>query len=552
MDFSSPSGHEESKGKESAASQLPEAVAAPVLVGTTPEQPPAGWRELVAVMFMVAVADATIYRGHGFGGYAVLFATAPLLMIVGSPLRRHGVSLWIAGGMLLLTAFKALWCGSWLLIAVGFALLTAFAAALAGVTPYVVETAVFGSLSVHAGYTALAPYRRFLERIALPVSWASWLNIALPLAAFIVFGLLFILANPDLVASFSRGLSNLLTVLRERLWQYAPGPLEALFLLAAAWISVGLLRPVLDPRKSLPGASATPASRAPPADAAPVGHYPALRNTLWTVIGLFAVYLVFEFMTLWFRTFPPGFYYAGYAHEGAAWLTVALALATLMLSIVFRGRILADPRLPRLRRLAWLWSAENMLLAAAVYHRLFIYIGFNGMTRMRTVGLFGISAVVAGFVLVLVKIARNRNFAWLLRQQLWALAAAIYLFALTPVDTLVVRYNVARILAGDPKPSVQLSVQPLSSEGVLFLEPALESEDELIREGIRALLAEHYEDSERKFERDRQLGWTTFQLSDRLLLEQLRESYSVFAKYVPPEERRAVLDRFRKYTRQWF
>ncbi len=69
------------------------------------------------------------------------------------------------------------------------------------------------------------------------------------------------------------------------------------------------------------------ATRAP-LDAAPAGHYPALRNTLWTVIGLFAVYLVFEFMTLWFRSLPPGFYYAGYARERAAWLTVALALAT--------------------------------------------------------------------------------------------------------------------------------------------------------------------------------------------------------------------------------
>ncbi len=550
MDFSSSAGHEEAKAKESAAAQFPEAVAATV-VGATPEQPPVGWRELAAVLLLAAAADATIYRGQGFGGYAVLFAAAPLLMIVGSPLRRHGVSLWIAGGMLVLTAFKTLWCGSWLVVAVGFALLTAFAAALAGVTPYVIETAVFGSLSIHGGYAGLAPYRRFLERIALPVSWASWLNVALPLAALVVFGMLFILANPDLVASFSRGLSNLLTVLRERLWQYAPGPLEVLFLLAAAWISIGLLRPVLDSHKSLAGASAPPATR-PPLDAAPAGHYPALRNTLWTVIGLFAIYLVFEFMTLWFRTLPPGFYYAGYAHEGAAWLTVALALATLMLSIIFRGSVLADPRLPRLRRLAWLWSAENMLLAAAVYHRLFIYIGFNGMTRMRTVGLFGISAVVAGFVLVLLKIARDRNFAWLLRQQLWALAAAVFLFALTPVDTLVVRYNVGRILAGDPKPSVQLSVQPLSSEGVLFLEPALGSDNEVIREGIRALLAEHYEESERKFERNRQLGWTTFQLSDRLLLEQLRQTYGVFAQYVRSDERQAALDRFRKYARQWF
>ena len=48
--------------------------------------------------------------------------------------------------------------------------------------------------------------------------------------------------------------------------------------------------------------------------------YPAFRNTLLTVIALFAAYLVFEFKTLWFRVFPEGFYYSGYAHQGAAWL----------------------------------------------------------------------------------------------------------------------------------------------------------------------------------------------------------------------------------------
>jgi len=56
--------------------------------------------------------------------------------------------------------------------------------------------------------------------------------------------------------------------------------------------------------------------------------YSAYRNTLMTLIVLFTIYLVFEFITLWRREFPPGFYYAGYAHQGAAWLTFALALAT--------------------------------------------------------------------------------------------------------------------------------------------------------------------------------------------------------------------------------
>ena len=63
---------------------------------------------------------------------------------------------------------------------------------------------------------------------------------------------------------------------------------------------------------------------------------------------LFAVYLALQFQTLWFRVFPKGFYYSGYAHDGAAWLSAALALATAALSAIFRGAVLQDPRLPRL------------------------------------------------------------------------------------------------------------------------------------------------------------------------------------------------------------
>src|SRR5207244_2219651 len=93
--------------------------------------------------------------------------------------------------------------------------------------------------------------------------------------------------------------------------------------------------------------------------------YATFRNTLVAVIVLFAAYLGFEFKTLWFRVFPKGFYYSGYAHEGAAWLTAALALATIVLSVIFRTAVLRDAGLPRLKKLAWIWSAENLLLAVA-------------------------------------------------------------------------------------------------------------------------------------------------------------------------------------------
>jgi hypothetical protein len=121
---------------------------------------------------------------------------------------------------------------------------------------------------------------------------------------------------------------------------------------------------------------------------------------------------------------------------------------------------------------------------------MYIYVSFNGMTRMRTIGLLGITAVIVGFVLVVWKIVRGRGFVWLINRQLWTPAAAIFLYAVLPVDFLVHTYNVRRILKGDLAPSVQISVHPIDSGGILALYPLMKSNDEAIREGIKAMLAE--------------------------------------------------------------
>ena len=127
-----------------------------------------------------------------------------------------------------------------------------------------------------------------------------------------------------------------------------------------------------------------------------------------------------------------------------------------MLSLVFRGSTFADLRIGRLRNLAWIWITLNLILAIAVYTRLFIYIDYNGMTRMRTVGLLGVTAVVGGFALMRFKILWQREFYWLVQRQLWILGLAMFAYVALPVDLLCHRYNVARIVAGDHAPTAQL------------------------------------------------------------------------------------------------
>jgi hypothetical protein len=510
--------------------------------------PPAGWRELLALIALVAICDVTIYRGHGFAGYALLFVTAPLLLCLGSTRPQFGRPYWIVAAMLLVLAMKLVWLGSWLLVGAGFALLFALAISLAGRPPYVLAVLEFATRTVWSGFERVEVYgRRFVESDGLPRKNRQWLNVAMPAAALFVFGMIFIVANPDVLSRVSKNLELAFTSVHEWLKNFTVW--EVVFWAAVAWIGLGLLRPAVD--RLVLGAGIPFGEDGPSGETAPAPLFAAYRNTLATVIVLFTIYLVFEFNTLWFHTFPKGFYYSGYAHQGAAWLTFALALATLILSFIFRGRTLCDPRIVQLRRLAWVWSAQNFVLALAVYNRLGIYIGYNGMTRMRIVGIFGISAVVVGFILVLRKIAKGRSFAWLLRNHLLTVAIAVYLFALTPLDAIVCRYNVRQILAGDLKPSVQITEHPISTEGILLLRPLLDCKDPIIREGVRGMLAERDREAELLGQQREALGWTAHQMADKQALEAFRAYRADWDRLSVPAARDAYLA-FKKYAYQWY
>jgi hypothetical protein len=506
-----------------------------------------GIPELVAILVTVFLADATIYRGHGYTGLAAFFIGALGLLYAGKKLRQIHRPLWIVGGLLTLLAAHLLWYGSPLQVVVGFVLVVAFATALDGQDPFLLAVLTMGSQAIGAGFRAFAEYTITLHRVSPRLQRPGILNIILPALAFLVFSALFVLANPDAVSFVGRQVEAFLTQASEWFIRMALRPTEPLFWMGVALVMAGLLRPI-SRLSSMPFFASAVADDKPAA--APL--YSAFRNTLATAIGLFAIYLAYEFHTLWTRDFPEGFYYAGYAHEGAAWLTVALALATLILSVVFSGRVLNDPRLPRLRVLAWIWSLQNLLLSLSVYNRLFIYIDFNGMTRMRIVGLFGITVVVAGFLLVVWKIARGNDFPWLIHRQMWALAVAIYLFALTPVDGIAAFYNVRRILNGDLSASMQIGVHKLDLEGILALPPLLDSSTPEIRDGVAALIADRYLQLQIDHQRRQQAGWTAFQLSDQIALARFEAVRNKWKPYEDVTDRLAAIQRFYAFAYKWY
>lgn len=434
------------------------------------------------VIVWLAVTDFLVFRHSTFFTWSLLIVfTATALPLAKKSIGNPWTSVVIACLMFGI-AIKLYWCGSLLQVLVGIVLILAYGMSLSGTPPFLPELIAFFAWCVAGAMKRLASYRLGrIQNATGNVQPLVQLQYTLPLIAVGIFGTIFVLANPNLADSFIGRLQSAWAGFQKWASQFSFP--EVVFWFFSGCVILGLLYPA---KRWL-----LPERRPTELDATRVESslFVAYRNTLFMLIVLFIVYLVYEFSTLWFRSFPEDFYYAGYAHRGAFWLTLALALATVVLSTVFQGTMLRDPRLAQLKRLAHAWSVLNFVLAISVYNRLWIYVDFNGLTRMRIVGVLGITCVIAGFSLVVWKLARDRGFVWLIHRQLWVPVLGLIVYCVLPVDWIVNRFNVAQVLEGKNAASVQIAAHDCRAAGVLPLVDLADHPQIEIREGVRALLA---------------------------------------------------------------
>jgi hypothetical protein len=509
-------------------------------------------REVVAVLLIVALCDITIYRGNGYAGLAVLLLGFPLLFALGVRRPALRFSTWLLVGMLALLAARLLWIGSLLGAASGFGLLVASAIALQGRVPHVLAAVQDAGLAVLTGALRLFDYTLTFRLGSQSIRLQGW-AILLPLAVVAAFGFLFTMANPELFDLAAQLADQFALWLERCLMDFPLQVREVLFWIAVAWVVAGLfLRGLVAGTANADESAVTSDNFTPTAESSErtssTANAPA-RNTLIAVVLLFAVYLSYEFYTQWFRGFPHPFNYSAYCHQGAAWLTVALAFATLTLSLIFRDH-LPHAHNSQLRKLAWLWSAENLLLALAVYSRVNMYIVAGGMTRLRMVALFGVTTVAVGFVLVIWKIRRQKSFAWLVGRQLWAFVVAIFLFAITPVDAIVYGYNTRRMLADDLRPVLPMLLHPINAEGTMMLIPLADAPQQVVRDAARAILARQQRELASSRDEHRQLGWTSYQAAEILALQKLEAIHEKWEPFLDETRQLAARDRLYRHNKQ--
>ena len=150
---------------------------------------------------------------------------------------------------------------------------------------------------------------------------------------------------------------------------------------------------------------------------------------------------------------PGGMNYAEYAHRGAYPLIATALLAGLFVLVALRpGSPLAQSA--TIRRLVYLWIAQNILLVASTILRTANYVEAYSLTELRIAALLWMGLVAVGLALICLRIWLRRSGAWLINANCGALALLLSGCAFVDLGSVAARWNVghAREVGGPGVP----------------------------------------------------------------------------------------------------
>jgi len=137
---------------------------------------------------------------------------------------------------------------------------------------------------------------------------------------------------------------------------------------------------------------------------------------------------------------PAGVTYSEYTHQGVYNLIASVLLVGLVLSMVFRQAQDITHSFS-IKPLSYAWIAQNLFLVSGAALRLKIYVETYHISLLRLYVLCFLVLVAAGFVILTVKIARDRSFAWLIASNLMAVFVLFFVMQFMNTRAFVANYN---------------------------------------------------------------------------------------------------------------
>ncbi len=499
-----------------------------------PKPAPFRTKELAAALGIALACDLALWSGQqhelapGGFGMAVLFVTVPVALVAAARAWRASIRLAVVSGLLGAVAARCVFDPTPAVVLSGFGLLVGFALTLRARRMFVPEMlystlAAIGKLPSRIG-AALTGVRRVTQQTS--VGRVALLPVLVPLGLCALFVGVFALANPVV----AHGLDVAWTAITRVVGP--PAPVRLLLWASALVGATSFLRPACR--------LATGTEAATEVGDATATALLVARNALGALNVLFLLYNGLDAAYLWSGAPPAGMATQQYAHQGAFWLTVALALLTGVIGVMFRGSLVHDGRGKLARTLAYVWIAQGLILAVGTYRRIAIHVGHSGLSDLRIVGILGTTLVVLGVVAVALKLRRRRTLTWLLRRQLDALAVTLVLYTALPTHLIAARVNVARIDNGEYRPVLHMFRQSTKPESAASLLPLLRHPDLRVRQGVAALL-EHERDVLRQ-DVDGHRSWRERDLASARALTALDDATTEISTVLGTVNRQAARD----------
>lgn len=394
------------------------------------------WTKAVAALVLLLLADALFLGSQGFvaGSTLGLFAASLLAIVWLTRVPRPALPdrvLGIAALGLCLALFNDPGPLAALLLWSALALLV--------LRPTFRSPADARDLALKLGVftltMSLAPFRDLgLLRHASKRRAAGAVRLApliMPAAAALLFGLLFIWANPVLenfATSFDGGsLFTVLTVNRLILWALTGMIVWSLLRAAAIYLPKGA------------------DYEADKVDGRIVRLFSAQSVLIALILcnGIFALQNGLDLTYLWAgETLPHGLTHAQYAHRGAYPLILTALLAGAFVLVALR-RGAPSEHDTRIRALIYFWLAQNVFLVASAMLRTLNYIEDYSLTFLRLSALIWMGLVAFGFVLIVVRILMGKSGRWLINANALAMVGVLYAMAFIDLSGIIASYNVS-------------------------------------------------------------------------------------------------------------
>ena len=173
----------------------------------------------------------------------------------------------------------------------------------------------------------------------------------------------------------------------------------------------------------------------------------AVAITLLLLNGMFAIENALDIWHVWLNgALPSKFTHAEYVHRGAYTLIATAILAgVLMVFALWRGT--ATEQSTTVKKLVFLWTAQNLLLVASSAKRTFSYIDSYGWTEWRLAGLLWMGLVAFGLFSIVWRVLRDKRSLWLVNINLGAVAVLLLCNALFNTQGFIAERNVSASLA---------------------------------------------------------------------------------------------------------